>query len=235
MTTRLLNTIKTDVMVQARNNLYTIGIMASVLVAFLLFRINISGDWGEAIPLSVLLLAGGSTLLYVAGMILFEKDEGTINALIVSPLRTGEYLLSKVVTLSALATFEILIVVGLTASFGGFNVALMVLGTVAMSVFYTLLGIILIVRFKSITDFLVPVIVLALVLQLPVLYFTGISTSPLLLLIPTSAPTMIVQGAWASLEAWQWAYALAYTALSIIIFGVWARSAFQTHIIAKVG
>ena len=42
----------------------------------------------------------GTTYMFVAAMVLFEKGESTLDAVIVSPLPTRDYILSKVVTLT---------------------------------------------------------------------------------------------------------------------------------------
>lgn len=242
MTTRLLRAIRNDITVQFRNKLYYIGIGVAVLVGGILSQLVNGESLAVAFPTIMLLVVGGSTLLYVAGMILFEKDEGTLSALIVSPLRTTEYLGSKIITLTGLATLEALVLLGVTMliiSGGGDliipNVPLLLVGIIALGVLYTLLGIVLIVRYDSITDFLMPVIVIVLVLQIPLLYFLGMVPNALFLLIPTSAPTMLITGAYESLSAAEWLYATGYTSAILIGLGIWAYRAFNTHIVMKVG
>lgn len=239
---RLFAAMKTDVMVQTRNNLYTIGIAVALLSGFIVSRISTAAALPTMIPIIMLFVVGGSTLLYVAGLIIFEKDEGTLNALIVSPLRRSEYLWSKIISLSFLATLESVLLIGLSIflisrseEISAFNIPILLLGIITMAVLYTLLGIVLIVRFRQITDFLVPVLVVAIVLQAPFLYFAGLIDNPLFLIIPTSAPTMLMQGAWLNLEVWQWVYALGYSALQVIVLCIWAFRAFDTHIVRKVG
>jgi fluoroquinolone transport system permease protein len=240
--TRLISAMKTDVTVQIRNNLYGIGIGVAVLIAGLLSQLANPAELAVTIPVTMLLVVGGSTLLYVAGLIIFEKDEGTLNALIVSPLRTSEYLWSKIITLTTLATLEAVVMVGgamlimsRSSALTMPNIPILLLGIVAMGVLYTLTGIILIVRYQQITDFLVPVLVIALVLQAPFVHFMGIIEHPAFLIIPTSAPTMLIQGAFVQLTMWEWVYALTYTAALIIGLTIWAYRAFNTHIIMKVG
>ncbi|MDK2940363.1 MAG: fluoroquinolone transport system permease protein [Methanolobus sp.] len=238
---RLVSTMRTDVTVQLRNNLYTIGIIAGILVAVAVSSVAGPSQLYSVVPALMLMVAGGSTLLYVAGMIIFEKDEGTLNAVIVSPLRIFEYLLSKVISLTVLATLESFVMIGgamLIMSFSDKvtfpNIPLLLLGIVAIGVIYTLLGIILIVRFDRITDFLIPMSMIAVLLQLPFLYFLGWIVHPVFLIIPTSAPAMLMQSAYIPLMTWEWGYAVVYTAIQICLFSVWAYRAFNTHIIMKV-
>ena len=238
---RLLSAMKMDVTIQVRTQLYTIGIVAGVIIAIAVSQLTGPEYLFSIIPTLMLLVVGGSTLLYVAALILFEKDEGTLNALIVSPLRTSEYLWSKIITLTALATLESVIMIGgamLIMRFSGEvttpNIPLLLTGIIAIRVIYTLIGIVLIVRFDKITDFLMPMTGVAVVLQLPFLYFLGWVKHPALLIIPTSAPTVLMQGAYIQLAAWEWFYAIGYTTVLIIGLTVWAYRAFNTHIITKV-
>lgn len=240
--TRLISAMKTDVVVQVRNNLYAIGISVGFLVALALSQLASPQHLPLAIPTLMVLAVGGSTLLYVAGMIIFERDEGTLHAIIVSPLRTSEYLWSKVITLTTLATVESIVMIGgtmlimsRTAVVTLPNIPVLLLGIFAIGVVYTLLGIILIVRYDKITDFLIPMAGVAVILQLPFLYFLGILELPILLIIPTSAPAVIMQGAYVPLAAWEWVYGIGYTAVLIIGLAYWAYRAFQTHVVAKIG
>jgi fluoroquinolone transport system permease protein len=121
---------------------------------------------------------------------------------------------------------------------GGFslpNIPLLLLGIVAMGILYTLIGIVLVVRYSSITDYLLPMAGVAVILQLPFLYFLGWVEHWSFLLIPTSAPTVLMVGAYRSLAGWEWVYGVGYTAVLLIGLSMWAYRAFQTHVIEKVG
>ena len=240
--TRLMATMKLDVTIQIRNQLYAIGIGVAVVTAFALSQLTTPDQLGLIIPTVMLLIMGGSTLLYVASMILFEKDEGTINMAIVSPLKSSEYLISKIVTLTWLATLESAILIGGTMLLMSFsadveipNLLILFIGIIAIGVLYSLIGIVLIVRYDKITEFLIPMSGVAVVLQCGFLYYLGLWENPLLLLIPTSAPTMIMRGAYVDLSAWEWLYGIGYTSALLVGLTIWAYRAFQTHIVMKVG
>lgn len=240
--TRLLSAIKMDVTIQLRTNLYTIGIGVGLLVAVVLAQLTRADQLSFVIPTLMLLVVGGSTLLYVAGLIIFEKDEGTLNAIIVSPIRASEYLWSKIITLTALAMLEAVVMISglmLILSFSDSltipNLPLLFGGIIAIGIIYTLIGIVLVVRFDSITDFLIPMSGIATILQLPFLYFTGWVKLPLFLIIPTSAPTVLMQGAYLPLAPWEWIYGISYTTILITGLSIWAYHAFNTHIIMKGG
>ena len=96
---RLLATIKTDISVQSRNQFYTIAIAIALVFAIILSQLIRPEQIITVIPALLLLIVGGTTLLFVGGLIIAEKDEGTLSAIIVSPLRPTEYLWSKIITL----------------------------------------------------------------------------------------------------------------------------------------
>ena len=240
--TRLGSTIKTDVVVQVRNKLYAIGIGVAVFLAVLLAWLAGADHLPSLVPATLLLFVGGTAMLYVAGMIIFERDEGTLHAVIVSPLRTSEYLWSKILTLAVLATLESVTMVGgamLILTLAGTvpwpNVPILLVGIIGISLIYTLMGIVLIVRYKKITDFLIPMAAIMSVLQLPFLHFLGLIEHPVFLAIPTSAPTMLMQGAYVPLASWEWIYGIVYTAAMVGGFTVWAYRAFNKHVIMNLG
>jgi fluoroquinolone transport system permease protein len=240
--TRLLATMKTDLMVQFRNRLYAIGVFVGAIIAVGLSQLASPEQLFVIVPVLMLIAVGGTTMLYIAALIIFERDEGTMNALIASPLRTSEYLWSKIITLTALSALESIVMIGGATLIMTWshpvswpNIPILLVGIIGIGVMYTLFGIILVVRYDKITDFLMPMAFFAVVLQLPFLHFLGLVVHPVFLVIPTSAPTMLMQGAYVSLAPWQWIYAAGYSAVLIVLLGAWASRAFDKHVVAKAG
>lgn len=236
--TRLGAALKLDITIQYRNKLYAIGVAVSVFLAVLLAFLAEPDQLPQAVPALMLLALGGTTMFYVAGLLLFERDEGTLHAVVVSPLRASEYLWSKILTLTALSTLEaVLMLAGAMLLMGGPwpNVPLFLLGAVTLGVMYTLVGLILVVRYDKITDFLLPAAALVGLLQVPFLHFLGLVAHPAFLLLPPSAPTMLIRGAYLPLTLWEWGYALGYTALALAGLTVWAYRAFHTHVRMNLG
>jgi len=234
---RILASIRNDITIQFRAKLYAIGIGVGLLVAIIIAFIFKPEHLSIIVPSFILLVIGGSTMLYVAGLIVIERDEGTINTILVSPLKISEYLWSKIITLSGLATLESILMIGgatLILSLSNEvilpNIALLLLGIIAIGIIYTLIGIILIVRYEKITEFLIPLAAVAMILQAPVLYFLGLMKYRVFLIIPTSAPTMLMQGAYIQLSLIEWLYAFGYTSVVIVVLAFWADRAFKKHL-----
>ena len=239
---RVWSAMKTDVVLQARNQLYPISAAVSLLAGGALAWLSPPDQLGATVPMTLLLFAGGSTLLYVVAMILLEKDDGTLSAVCVSPLRPWEYLMAKTLTLTAIAVAE-----GLAMTLGALwllsrDAAVsapaplpFALGLIALGAMHVLAGVVLVVRYERIVEAIIPMGLLGALFQLPALYVVGALRHPLLLAIPTAAPTLLIQGAFEPLAPWQWAYGVVVTALTLAALGVWARRAFVAHVVRRVG
>ncbi len=230
----LLSAMRVDVILQARSRLYHIGIGIAVVMGVVV-RLFIGHDaLRSALPILVLIGMGNTTYVFVAGMVLFEKGEHTLDALVVSPLSVPAYRLSKVITLTAFAVVETAILLVIAFGVTGFNPWLLALGALAVGVMYALTGLVQVVRYNSVTDFLMPgAMIVGLVPALPLLDVLGIWPSSMWYLIPTYAPLLILTAAFRSIETWQWVYAIGYSALLIAVGSVLARGAFVKHIVQR--
>jgi fluoroquinolone transport system permease protein len=114
---RLLATARCDVRLQSRNGFYYATAFVLIVCVALLSRIPaLDLDWlVPALVLGNLLL---NTFYFIGGLILLEKGEGTLEAQVVTPLRTWEYLASKICTLTLLGLVENLVIVMLLVGLG---------------------------------------------------------------------------------------------------------------------
>jgi fluoroquinolone transport system permease protein len=233
--TRLTATLKLDITVQLRSKLYHIAIGLALLLGVVM-RLFLPADlMPQLLPLFYLFAIGGTAYFFVAGMIIFEKGEHTLDALNVSPLRIDEYLISKAISLLIVVLAESIIVLLISYGIQGLNPLLLLAGMCLMSLGLTLGGFIQVSRFNSVTDFLVPALVVTLILQLPWLHFAEIMPSVIWYLIPTTAPTLLLKAAFGPIAAWEMVYAVGYSLLTIGVLFWWARRAYVNQIILKGG
>ena len=172
---------------------------------------------------------------FVAGMILFEKGERTLSAVVVSPLRFGEYLASKLATLTTMATAASLILV-LVAYGTGFDVALLVSGVILTSLISVLAGFISVLPFDQITRYLIPSQLPLALMSAPLIPFLGIWQSPLFYLFPTHGPLILLGGAFGinSPTPAQLFYAISYSLLWVVILTFAARKMFERYVAGGV-
>ncbi|NJM06004.1 hypothetical protein HC891_07120 [Candidatus Gracilibacteria bacterium] len=151
---RLLTATHFDARMQVRYG-FLVAAGGSILVwvaVLLAFPPDVRRSLTPAIIYLDLALVG---FFFIAGLVLYEKDEATILALVITPLRFGEYLAARLITLTLLANAIALALVLLTGS-AAVNLALVVLGTTLMSLISLLIGFIAVTPFPSFSSYLIP-------------------------------------------------------------------------------
>ena len=155
---------------------------------------------------------------FVAALVLFERDEGALAAVTVSPVRFGEYLGAKVGSLTGLSVVSA-VPIALAAQV---NLAAVLPGVVLLAVLFLTVSFALVVRQPSLAAFLtVAPLPLAPLIAAPLAHLTGLVDRPLLFLVPTTAAADVIQGGFEPA-------ALAYLLLAVAAVILFARGRF-TH------
>jgi fluoroquinolone transport system permease protein len=230
--TRLLASVRTDVRLQFRNGLYYVSAGLVVFLVLMLRQLFDQGAMGLALPAVLLSAAGGTGYIFAAGMILLEKGQGSLDALIVTPLRTDEYLAGKLASVGLLVLIEGLAMALL--SYGlGLNLAMLTLGLIASHLLFALIAIAMVGRYDAITDFLMPSMVLIGVLELSLLGLYGIAPRWLWLAFPSAPAALLLKGAFQPLATWELTYGLLGGAAWVALSYLWARRSFERYIVRK--
>ena len=242
---RIISTMQLDFKIHIRNKLYLITLAIAVLMGLGLgYIVTTQYEMMGALPTFYLLTIGGTTIFFVGGIVIFEKDENTLDAQSVSPLRTWEYLTSKVITLTILATIEAAIVFIIayyfTWNLNNVNVLLLTSGVALMGAFLVLVGFVMIVRYQNVTDFLFPAFGITILLQLPLLHVGGMLESDLWLLFPTMPMLQLIVASFEvpilpPVETWKIIYGFAYSGVMIAVMFWWALRAHYRFNILKEG
>ena len=227
---RLVNTIRLDLILQARNHLYVFaGVSTAVVAALIRWAIPESLQTG-ALPLLLFGALSGTAYGFVGGMILFERGERTLDALTVTPLRRGEYISSKLITLSGLGVLEGFLIVLLGYGLD-FSWVLMGLGLFSGAVMYVIAGFIISLRYDSVTNFLLTGMWFIVPMSIPAARLVGLWESPIFYLWPSYPPILLIQGAFSGLAASDILYSLAMTACTISLGILWAGRAYDRFVI----
>ena len=188
--------VRSDVVVQVRNGFYWASAFVVLFLCALLTTLpaNVFSTPALSVPALVAFNLQLTTFFFVAGLLLLEKDEGTLTALGASPLSARQYLLARTTTLTTLATLETLVLIwfgfGLPASWALFA------GTVAMGITYTAFGIAVAARYESVNSFLMPASVVVTVLLLPLIGHFGFSPRLLLAWHPMAPALTLMRSAY---------------------------------------
>ena len=230
---RLAATVRLDLRLQLRNGFYYA--VAFVLACWFVLLSRLPAiDWGYVLPPFVFGNLVMVNFYFVAGLVLLEKGEGTLEAQVVTPLADWEYLASKTVTLAGLSLVEQLVIVW-SAHGGGFAAGPLVAGIVLAAVLYTLTGFLLVARYRSINEYMFPSVLFVAILSLPMLHYFGLWDHWLLYLHPFTAPLVLLVGAFRPIPPWQWVYGVLYSGAWAGLLLLAGRRAFDRFIVAREG
>ncbi|MFC1642493.1 hypothetical protein ACFL5O_07375 [Myxococcota bacterium] len=231
---RWLATVRLDVLLQARNQLYPVGIAVALGVGGLVRWVTAPELLPRFLPAFLFLGLGSTTWMFGAAMILFEKQQQTVDAMRVTPLRPTEYLMSKLVTLTLFAMLESLIVLAVNydvALLEGIRWAILLPAMSVVGAIYTLIGVAQVVSARNIAEFLIPgAVVLGLIVQLPLLAQLGVSEHWIWYVVPTGGPLWLLQGAFHPLSPGQWAYAVVVTPVFALGLSWLALRRLEVHV-----
>lgn len=224
-----------DFKVQWRSGFYYAAVFSTALWMAVLLVLPDSA-LGVAMPYVIFGDMAIIGFFFIAGAVYFEKGERTVFALLVTPLRFGEYLAAKLITLTVLAVAASLIVA--LVDFGaGFGVVALLVSVVLISLLMLLSGLISALPFPSISEWLLPSTGVIGVLSLPLIHYSGLWPSPVFYTIPTHGPLYLLGSAFgqASLSGWQVVYALAYPVVWVAVLSLVARRVFDRYVVAREG
>lgn len=179
-------------------------------------------------------------IMFVGALVLFEKSENVLQALVITPMSTDDYLLSKIVSLTVLSLISAFLFMGLMIVFNdtSFNVLYLIGGITLTSIMLILLGFILVSRVNSVNGYLLGMMISFIGLSFPpLLHLFGLFENPVTYLWPTQASFILLSGVFQSsaLELWEIIYGVGYQLLFIVLLYVLAKRAFYQHIILKGG
>jgi fluoroquinolone transport system permease protein len=188
-----------DAVVQARNGFYWATAFVVVVIGALLLNVPEAARANRAawVPALVAINLQITTFFFVAGLILLERDEGTLAALAVSPVSPGIYIAARTITLTALAAVETIAIVWIVFGAGGSSV-LILAGTIALGVSYTGFGAAVGTRYESVNAMLLPASVFVTALLLPLLPHFGLAPRAPFLLHPTEPALTLIRAGYGS-------------------------------------
>lgn len=217
--------LRWDVILQARNGFYWASAFLVLVVGGLLLALPAAARANEAawVPAVLAVNLQITTFFFVAGLILLERDEGTLAALAVSPFSPGAYLAVRTVTLTALAAVETIAVVWIAFDSAG-SWLLMLSGSAALGVIYTGLGAAIGARYTSVNAFLLPASLVVSLLLLPLLPHFGLAPRRLFLVHPIEPALTLMRAGYGAADTGQLVFGVVGSfAWSSVAF-LWGRN-----------
>ena len=167
---------------------------------------------------------------FVGALVLFEKGDGVLDALVTSPLSARAYLASKVVSLAALSVLASLaLAVGVVGA--GFDLLPLVAGVALTSALFVLLGFVVVARFGTLNAYFLVGTSAVSPFALPLLETLGILRTPLFYAFPTRGTLVLLGASLGPVPSGEIAYAVGSLAVWIGIAWVVAERAFERHVV----
>mgnify|MGYP000091377037 CR=1 FL=1 len=222
-----------DVRLQYRYGFYAVYAVLTVLFVVTLRSIPAGSARDTALQLLVFADPSFLGFYFVAALVLFEKGQGVVEALVTSPLSTRAYLWSKALSLTLLAVLATTLVTAL--GYGTDLRWLPVLGGVALtSVLFVFVGFVAVARFDSINAYFMTALAYMTVLGAPVLGLLGVVETPLYYLLPAQPSLVLFEAAVGPVPALELAYAVGYLVVAIGVAAAVARRSFERHVVADL-
>lgn len=181
---QLIHLIKHDFKLLSRNKI--VGISVFVSIAYVLSFKGLT-TFGNMDKLLVLVIFNDPALLgflFIGVMLLFEKNENTFQALLVTPVDKRFYILSKSISLTLIATF-CCIFMGIATKNFDFNLTLFILASLTTSMLFSFIGFWVVIPEKNFNRYLLKALGWLLLLSIPFLGYFEVTEYYWYVLFPT--------------------------------------------------
>jgi fluoroquinolone transport system permease protein len=214
----LVQLFKWDLLLLQRNRLIVLSVVMAALYTGLFYLLKPLGNLETMLIILVFNDPVVTGFLFAGVLLLFDKNQNTLQALQVVPLPLRYYVLSKTLALSTLATLTAVVMV-LAAHGLRFQYAHLLYGVFSSGALFTLFGFVLAARSRTFNRFLLYTIGFLMLMELPFLGLFHIGPEGLYLLFPSFAGLKMLQATFAPIPTWQLLYAYGYLALWVA--GTW--------------
>lgn len=233
--TRLASVLRLELRLQVRQRF----LHAAIFSGFIWLAVLLPMPAGLRPVAEPYILLGDISIIgyfFVAGTVFFEKQERTLGAVTSTPLRFWEYLAAKLALLVLISLFVALVVATSAHGFT-YHLAPLIVGVVLGTLLMLLVGFTTSLPFASISDWFLAATIPLAVLTLPVLHYGGVWATPLLYLIPTHGPLLLLGAAFdqVTVTPWQALYAIGYPAVWVVCLCWAAKAMFGSYVIARSG
>ena len=205
---KLLHLIKGELLRLVKYKILFFGVLVSAIWMIILGL----SDKQTAVALAptlVLTDAGLMSIILLASSFFFEKQEGTLHALLVSPVSLAKVLIAKIVSALFMGLISFILVIGIVMIVHGvqLNVFLLLFYTIIVILAHTAIGYWLTLRAKDFMALLVTYMGLMLLFMSPML-FMALEIIPsqlefLMYLSPSYSGQMLFQSVFGSVDVWK--------------------------------
>jgi fluoroquinolone transport system permease protein len=226
---RLLHAVWADIRFQFKQGFYLVYVLITVMYLIILSFLP-EDILSVGLPLVVFSDPSVLGLFFIGGIIMLEKMQGILSVLVVSPLRTIEYILSKVISLAFVSVLAALAITGFS-HYGSVNWLLVFLSTVLTSTIFTLCGIMITAGCSNVNQYILKTVPYMLLFILPCFSLIGFPYSDLFTIIPSVAALRLMLGAYMGIPTYEAVGLIIYLVGMNYLFLRWAIRVFENKII----
>jgi fluoroquinolone transport system permease protein len=191
---------------QFKQGFYLVYILLTLIYMVILGKLP--QEWkSTVIPLVLFSDPSMVGFFFIGALVMLEKVQGVIQYVVVTPLRSLEYLLAKVVSLNILAIAATVMITLATYGYQ-LNWFLLILAVILISSFFVFYGFIVAVRCTTLNQYFIKMIPYLLLIVLPCFSLIGFPYAWLFNIFPSVAGLKLVYGAFNGID---FLSALAYT------------------------
>ncbi len=205
-----------------RNQMITVSLLVAAAYLGIFYLLKSLGNLEELLIVMIFNDPIVMSYFFAGALLLFEKDQRTLDALSVTPLVSGAYLGSKGVALALVATVVALLMAwvgyGWTFNYLHFGV-----GTGGSALLFAWLGCLVGRRTTGLNAFLVRSVGVFIPMALPLLLLFKVWDSPLLYLLPSAPGILLLKAAFEPIANWQYVYGYGYLLLALALTYYWGR------------
>ncbi|SEW28439.1 hypothetical protein [[Clostridium] fimetarium] len=160
---RLKNMTLGDINFQRKYGFYYIYFILIVFYGFIIYILP--SDWRK--PATAIMIYSDPAamgMFFMGAIVLLEKSENVLNSIAISPVKTEEYILSKIISLGIISVITALILGAIAGLTNYFEIAISVF---LCSSFFTLLGLLVASKVSSLNQFTIATVPFEIICFLP--------------------------------------------------------------------
>lgn len=226
---RIRNALLSDIVFQYKQGFYFIYLLISFIYLLILSQLPLK-FLNIALPIIVFSDPSVLGLFFIGGILLLEKEQGIIQTLSVTPLKTHEYLISKLVSLFMISILAVLLITFLSLT-SDVNYMLLIASVLLTSVFFTLIGIIIATTSRHLNAFFVKMIPWMIVLVFPCALVVMFPNEMIISLFPSVASLKLVYGAYHGISNLDVMFSVVVLVISNVLLFRKAITMFEKHMI----
>ncbi|MFN2364235.1 MAG: ABC transporter permease [Halarsenatibacteraceae bacterium] len=181
-------------------------------------------------------------IVMIGVTIFFEKQEGVLKSLFVSPINRLEFISSKTIAnlISNLVTIAIVCLYAVIIQNININLAGLFFGIILIGTFHSLVGFLIVYRSNDFTEMLIGMMKYFIIFMLPVSFEEfGIITSELysniLFLLPTKASSTLITATAGGLDPGEVVLAAVYLVVGTLVLAYFVNRGFRKFVIRESG